>query len=64
MAGAIGISLGGPRIYAGDTVDEPFMNAEGYKGASPSDISAALKVFWRSMTLFTVYVLLAALLFG
>jgi adenosylcobinamide-phosphate synthase len=60
MAAALGISLGGPRIYAGDIADEPFMNDDGRKDAGPDDIDAALGVFWRAMTVLVVAVGLAA----
>jgi len=45
MGGALGIALGGPRIYSGAVVDDPWMNAGGREAATPSDISAALKLF-------------------
>ena len=45
MGGALGIALGGPRIYSGAVVDDPWMNAGGRETATPSDIAAALKLF-------------------
>ena len=44
MAGALGLALGGPRIYAAGPVDEPFLNAPGRRDAGPEDISRALRV--------------------
>uniref|UniRef100_Q07PF3 Cobalamin biosynthesis protein CobD n=1 Tax=Rhodopseudomonas palustris (strain BisA53) TaxID=316055 RepID=Q07PF3_RHOP5 len=44
MAGALGIALAGPRIYGGETVDDPFLNAEGRQVATPDDIGRALRV--------------------
>ena len=64
MAGALGVALGGPRIYAGDAADEPFQNAGGRRDASAADIDAAIAMFWRAMTVLTVAAGLLALLFG
>ncbi len=44
MAGALGLALGGPRIYAAGPVIEPFLNAPGRRDAGPDDISRALRV--------------------
>jgi len=44
MAGALGLALGGPRIYAAGPVDEPFLNGDGRCDARPEDISRALRV--------------------
>jgi adenosylcobinamide-phosphate synthase len=43
MAGALGLSLGGPRQYAGDHADDPWIGA-GSRNASPADIRRALTV--------------------
>lgn len=61
MAAAVGVALGGPRIYAGDTADEPFMNVSGGHSAEARDIDAAIIVFWRTMTVFSVIVAVVAL---
>ena len=45
MGGALGLALGGPRIYSGALVDDPWMNAGGREAATPADVSAALKLF-------------------
>lgn len=44
MAGALGIALAGPRTYAEGTVDDPFLNADARKDATPDDIVRALDV--------------------
>lgn len=62
MAAALGIALGGPRVYAGDRADEPFMNAGGRRTAGPDDIGRALGIFWRSMTVLAILVAAVALL--
>ncbi|WP_421858377.1 adenosylcobinamide-phosphate synthase CbiB [Oricola sp.] len=61
MAAALGIALGGPRIYSGDVADEPFLNGEGRREATVADIDAAIGAFWRAMTVMTVAVGLLAL---
>lgn len=62
MGAAIGVALGGPRVYAGDVADEPFMNVSGKHSAEARDIDAALAMFWRTMTVATVIVAVTALL--
>ncbi len=44
MAGALGLALAGPRRYGGRVVDDPFLNAEGRREATPADIRRALRV--------------------
>ena len=61
MAAAVGAALGGPRVYAGDVADEPFMNVSGGHSADAKDIEAAVVMFWRTMTVFTVIVAVVAL---
>lgn len=63
MAAALNISLGGPRIYADDVADEPFMNDAGRKDLAAVDIDRAISVFWMSMTFGTVLVALLAIVF-
>ncbi len=43
MAGALGIALAGPRVYASGTVDDPYLNRDGGV-ATPDDIARALRV--------------------
>jgi adenosylcobinamide-phosphate synthase len=45
MAGALAVALAGPRRYAEGTVNDPFLNAEARKDATPADIGHALDLF-------------------
>jgi adenosylcobinamide-phosphate synthase len=54
MAGALGLSLGGPRRYGADFVNEPLLNGAGRRSANSSDISRALLHFWTAMLLLTL----------
>lgn len=56
MAGALGVRLSGPRIYADRVADEPWLNS-GARDPNPADIGRALTVYRRSL-------LLAGLLLG
>ncbi|ANH04414.1 adenosylcobinamide-phosphate synthase CbiB [Shinella sp. HZN7] len=62
MAGALGISLAGPRIYGGTRVDEPMMNASGRTVATVADIDLSLRIFSAACAALAAAVLLAALL--
>ncbi|MET0878239.1 MAG: adenosylcobinamide-phosphate synthase CbiB [Tardiphaga sp.] len=44
MAGALGVALAGPRIYAEGPVNDAFLNAEARKDLTPGDIGGALKL--------------------
>ncbi len=44
IAGALGLALLGPRVYGGEVVTTPFLNAEGRKEAVAADIGRALMV--------------------
>ncbi len=44
MAGALGLSLAGPRRYGGEIVTDAEMNAGGRRDAGPSDIRRALRL--------------------
>ena len=48
MAGAIGIALGGPRVYAHETVEQAWINSPGKRDLDVSDIEACMDVFSRS----------------
>jgi adenosylcobinamide-phosphate synthase len=48
MAGALGLALAGPRHYAEGLVDDPFLNAEGRKEATPDDIGRALDLYFAA----------------
>lgn len=45
MAGALGLALAGPRRYGSDVVDDPFLNADARRDATPTDINRALDVY-------------------
>jgi adenosylcobinamide-phosphate synthase len=45
MAGALGLGLAGPRIYAGAVVSDPFLNAAGRMILASSDIRRCLSVY-------------------
>lgn len=55
MGGALGLALAGPRVYAGVTVDDPYMNAGGGP-ARMEDISRALSLFRAACLLAAVAV--------
>ncbi|MEM6463964.1 MAG: adenosylcobinamide-phosphate synthase CbiB [Pseudomonadota bacterium] len=54
MAGALDIALAGPRRYGGTLVREPMLNARGRHAVRPSDIKAAVQLFYASCTALTV----------
>ncbi len=45
MAGALGVALGGPRIYGGEAVSQAHMNAAGRLDIDAAEIDAGLSVF-------------------
>jgi adenosylcobinamide-phosphate synthase len=47
MAGALGLSLAGPRVYGGVMVDDATMG-DGRRDANAHDIRAALKLYRRA----------------
>jgi adenosylcobinamide-phosphate synthase len=62
MAGALGIAIAGPRVYAEGAVNDPYLNAEG-RTAAPDDIGRALHVFVAACVLqAAIYAALALLL--
>lgn len=46
MAGALGLSLAGPRSYGGVMVDDAPMGSSGRREATPADIDRAVGLFW------------------
>ncbi|WP_020175168.1 adenosylcobinamide-phosphate synthase CbiB [Methyloferula stellata] len=61
-AGALGLALAGPRQYAGQVVDDPFLNPQG-RMATPDDISRALHLLVAGCGLeILIYAALALLL--
>jgi len=63
MAGALGIRLSGPRIYAGRITPEPWLNAAAPDPA-PNDLLSALSLYRRSLLVLATCVLLVAMLTG
>ncbi len=61
FAGALGIALAGPRVYAGETVSEPMQNAAGRRDAGVADIERAIALFWRLCAVFAAAVALCLL---
>jgi adenosylcobinamide-phosphate synthase len=60
MAGALGLSLAGPRVYDGVTVDDAFMG-DGRRDANVQDIREALKLYRRADLLLIALVAVLAL---
>lgn len=56
FGGALGLALGGPRTYAGVTLDDPWMNAGGRQEARPDDITQALRLFAAACVVHAVLV--------
>jgi adenosylcobinamide-phosphate synthase len=50
MAGALGLSLAGPRAYGGVQIDDAMMG-DGRRDVTAADIRRALALFWRADTL-------------
>ncbi|MEJ2516587.1 MAG: adenosylcobinamide-phosphate synthase CbiB [Methyloceanibacter sp.] len=61
MAGALGVALGGPRLYAGSRMDGPWLG-DGRHDANAGDIRAALRLYVRADGLLIALVTLAAAL--
>jgi adenosylcobinamide-phosphate synthase len=61
MAGALDVALAGPRIYAGERVQEPLQNAAGQRAIGPAEIEAALAVYGSACTAFNIAVPLVVL---
>lgn len=45
-AASLDVALAGPRVYAEERVDEPYLNAEGRLDAGPDDIDRAIRLIW------------------
>jgi adenosylcobinamide-phosphate synthase len=61
MAGAIGIRLSGPRIYAGQLSQEPWLNGEA-PDPTAADLNRALALYRRAMFVLALGLALVALL--
>ena len=55
MAGALGLALAGPRLYAAGPVHDPFLNPDGETDARPADIGQALRVLDRAALLHVAF---------
>lgn len=64
MAGALDIRLAGPRVYGGEPVAEPFLNAAGGSIIGAATIDAALDLFAAAGTALAGLVLVLLLLTG
>ncbi|MFN7010840.1 MAG: adenosylcobinamide-phosphate synthase CbiB [Allorhizobium sp.] len=53
MAGALDIQLTGPRVYGGERVSEPMMNAGGRPVATAGDIEDGIELFYGSCSVLT-----------
>ncbi|SDX41891.1 adenosylcobinamide-phosphate synthase CbiB [Roseicitreum antarcticum] len=62
MAGALGISLAGPRYYHGVLIEDGEMNAGGRRALGAADIRCALQLYWRADAV--IFVTLALVLAG
>jgi adenosylcobinamide-phosphate synthase len=62
MAGALGIRLAGPRLYGGQRVEEPMMNAAGCTDVGPGDIDRGIAVFYAACSVALGLVLLLGVL--
>ena len=61
MAGALGLRLAGPRVYAGEMVADAWMG-DGRAAANAADIRRALRVYWQACAVQFAAVLLLAIL--
>lgn len=50
MAGGLGVRLSGPRAYAGETVEEPWLHPDA-RDPSPQDLSRGMDLYLRAMAL-------------
>lgn len=62
IAAALGLALAGPRIYGGVITDDPYLNADGSRDATPEDIDRAVALVWRAWALLLGLALLSGLL--
>lgn len=60
FAAAIDIALSGPREYGDIKIAGEYLNAEGRHDLTQKDISASIELFWRVMTVTTIFVLILA----
>lgn len=63
MAALIDVRLAGPRTYAGRTVDDPYMFAEGRPIAGPDEIAESVNLLWRAWAVMLAACVVGAVLF-
>lgn len=63
MAALVDVRLAGPRTYAGRTVDDPWMYAEGRDLAGPDEIMECVNLLWRAWAVLLAGCVIAAVLF-
>lgn len=63
LAGALGLRLAGPRVYAGVLVEDAWMG-DGRAAAGPADIEAGIVLAWRAWALAALLAVGGALLIG
>lgn len=61
-AASLGVALAGPRVYGGVLTDDPYINPDGRKTASPADIEDAVALIWRAWAVVLAVAVVAALL--
>jgi len=61
-AATLGVRLGGPRLYHGESVDEPFLFDEGRAEAGPDDIMEAVNLLWRAWGVMLALCIVGALI--
>ncbi|MBU2958733.1 adenosylcobinamide-phosphate synthase CbiB [Paracoccus sp. 1_MG-2023] len=59
MAGALGVRLSGPRVYADRIAPEPWLN-EGARDPDPEDLTRALRIYRRGVALMGLMLLTVA----
>lgn len=64
FAHGLGIALGGPRTYAGESVQQAWLNGSGKAVLDIADIEAALVLFARACFAFWLLIALALLVYG
>ena len=64
MAGALGVALAGPRIYASGRVEDAWMNEGGRTETRTKDIARALRLFVIACWVEGLAVALLAFIFG
>ena len=62
MAGALGLVLGGPRVYDGERLDEAWLGGAGRSDATPADIRRGLRLYVIACTLLALIVAILALI--